>query len=69
MTPFTAEHEVFNVDRMHLTYCAGIDDDPNTSIFSLFFVGTLFRTKLFPLLKLMHDVHEDIMLKGKSENC
>jgi len=47
-TPFTAEHREFNVDRMQLACC------PNTNIFSLFFLGTLFRTKLFPLLKLMH---------------
>jgi len=47
---------------MQLTRFAGIDDNRNTNI-SFFFVGTLFRTKLFPLLKLMHDVNEDIMLK------
>lgn len=64
-TPFTAEHRLSNVHRMQFICCAGINDNFREYL-SLFFVGTLFRPpKLFPLLKLMHDVHEDIMLKGK----
>lgn len=50
---------------MQLTCCAGTNDNNSNTNLSLFFVGTLFRTKPFPLLKLMHDVQEDIMLKEK----